>query len=65
MLVTNILSMVQWLQIMVGTTSLCKDDMKGHSDTMKNRLKKSINDPRYFYRNYCGTICGDFHVKNC
>lgn len=28
-------------------------------------LKKSINDPRYFYRNYCGTISGDFHVKNC
>lgn len=39
--------------------------MKGHCDTMKNCLKKSINDLRYFYRNYCGTISGDFHVKNC
>lgn len=40
--------------------------MKGHYDTMKNcKKKKSINDLRYFYRNYCGTISGDSHVKNC
>lgn len=36
------------------------------SDTMKNCLKKkkSINDLRYFSRNHCGTISGDFHVKS-
>lgn len=37
--------------------------MKGCSDTIKNWLRKSISDLRYFYRNYCGTISGDFQIK--
>lgn len=39
--------------------------MKGYCDIMKNCFKKFINDFRYFYRNYCGIISGDFYVKNC